>query len=374
MPLPILSNLFGPKKHTPILAIDLGTDTVKTALCEVNGEGEVKILGRSEQKQGLTSMRGQKIADFDAVLETVNLACESAELNSNIKAKRATLGTSGLVQSVGMTVRLKRPEPEKEINQKELSYLFQKIEEKTIVKAKESLFAAETYAADGLIGSEATRYAIDGQKTETPLGLTGSILEVSLLHNFCAKADLTTLQSLASSLGLEIDGINETTTAITQTLLKTNEAGILIDIGGEITEVVIFKNGKIIGNKTFSLGGRNLSLMLTQKLNSSFEQVEKLKKDLAAGFLDAERAREVREIINEHFAIWVKGLETALTEFPEVRPLPASFLVTGGGAALEEVKSVLISHPWNRVLPFSTFPKIERLKVDPLEALARITG
>lgn len=371
MQLPIVSKLFQPSKLTHMLALDLGTDTIKAALIQTSEEGTIKILGRSEQKQGLTSMRGQKIADFDAVLETTNLAVESAELNSQSRAKKVILGTSGLIQSVGMTVRLKRPEPEKEISQKELNYLFQKIEEKTINPPMADL-KQKTGLDYELVGSEATRYGLDGQKLVTPLSLSGTTLEVSLLHNFCAKSDLTTLQSLASSLGLEIYGMNETATAITQTLLEGNEAGILIDIGGEITEVVIFKNGKIIGNKVFSLGGRSLSLMLSQKLNLSFEQVEKLKKDLAQGFLDAERARGVREIINEHFAVWVKGLETALGEFSEVRPLPALFLVTGGGATLEEVKSILISHPWNRVLPFSSFPKIERLKVDSLEALGKI--
>ncbi len=355
-----------------MLAIDLGTDTIKAALIQTTDEGEIKILGRSEQRQGITSMRGQKIADFDAVLETINLAIEAVELNSQTRAKKVLLGTSGLIQSIGVTVRLKRPEPEKQINQKELDYLFQKIEEKTIDQSRPTE-ADGSPKADELVGSEATRYNINGQKTETPLGLSGPILEVSIVHNFCAKSDLTALQSLTSSLGLEIYGMNETTTAIAQTLLEENEAGILIDIGGEITEIIVFKNGKILSNKTFSLGGRNLSLMLSQKLNLSFEQVEKLKKDLSSGFLDAERAREVREIISEHFEIWVKGLETALGEFPDVRPLPALFLVTGGGAALEEVKSVLISHPWNRVLPFSSFPKIERLKADPLEALGKMT-
>lgn len=370
MRIPIISNFFKGNSPEILLALDLGTHSIKTLFFTPDPKTQkFETHGKSEQKQGLSSMTGGHIADLDAVLEVISLALEETSLATSLKPKSVILGTSGgIVESIGMTVRFKRPQPETEVLSKELDLLLKKIQEKTLPKAKERLIGKNE---PELVETLITTYRLDNKKVTSPLGLAGATLEICLLHNFCLKSDLNSLQTITKELGLHLIFLGGTSTITAHTLLPKHEAGILIDMGGQTTEVILFKNGKIIANKFFHWGGQHLTYALAERLNLSFDQAEKTKLDLTSGVLDSGRAHEAREILANALSVWVQGIEIALGEFKNVKPLPALFVVTGGGSTPEEVKAALITHPWNKLLPFSSFPKIEHLKMTSTLALAQ---
>lgn len=362
MQLPIFGQLFGAESPDHYLAIDLGTDVAKVAIFKPPSQLQAapQTLGTGQQKHGLYAMRGNTIADFDAVLETVDLAIKEAQLHAGLRLKDVIIGLAGAaIKNIGVTVRIKRTQPEEQITDGEFSLLSEKIEAQTLPKAQEAL-GQLGHLPQSLeqVGTYFTGYQIDGAKVDTPLQISGQTLQTQVLHAFIDTGLLKQVNQLADQLNLKVATLVDTTVSITSRYLEDYEAGIVVDLGGQVTEVVLFNQRKILGNLAFNLGSRDLTEAIQENTGETFDAAEKLKTSFIEGHLDAHRAQEVRASIKPVLDVWVDGLEVTLRQFGQ-SVLPPSLLLVGASAVMEEVKSSLVAHPWNRVLPFSEFPKIE---------------
>lgn len=364
MKLPIISNFFKTKADEAYLGLIVGSHAVKATIFAPPSELEAtpKILGHSEQKQGITSMRGRLILDLDASLETADLVIEQVKMAAGASPPKTFLGIfGGAISNSGMMVRLTRAQKDTPISEKELGFLLQKIKEKTIPQAVSEIAQSERPTLTHL-DTFLTSYKIDGRAVSSPLGLPGQTFEATLIHTFIHPEDLKAWQLFAKELGLEVLALTNSTLFWLLPLLATHAEGVLIDVGSDASEVWLFKNGKTYGSQTFALGGRVLTEEIANHLSLSFDQAEELKLKFGSGHLDSERVVQVREIINQGLAVWVTGLEVVLKNFQKkLLPVPSNFLLCGGGARLAEVKSALLAHPWNKTLTLSAFPKIEQL-------------
>lgn len=362
MQLPLIRKIFGSSGPSHYLAIDLGTEVAKAAIFKPAGELESnpQILGMGTQKHGLTSMRGARVDDFDAVLETLDMAIEEAQLHAGILPREAILGLSGAaVKNVGVTVRIKRQQPDEEINDEEFAMLSEKIEQQTLPKARELLSQLGTDPNTlEHIGTYFTGYQVDGAKVETPLQISGETLQTQVLHAFIDPRTLEQVNKLADQLNLKLKSLLGTTISITSGYLEAHPAGIVIDFGGQTTEVVIFKERKILGNLAFNLGGRDLTEAIVEDRKVTYDEAEKIKQSFGEGHLDAQRSQQLRAAIKPVLNNWSTGLEAALEEF-NLPTLPPQILLVGESAVVDEVKGTLVAHPWKRVLPFNEFPDIK---------------
>lgn len=378
MKLPIVSNLFKTKTDEAYLGLIVGSHAVKATIFAPPSELEVtaKILGHSEQKQGITSMRGCQVLDWDALLETTDLSLEQAKIAAGIWPKKTLLGVfGGAILNLGMMVKLTRTNLEAAISQKELNFLLDKIKEKTVPQATSEI---ENLKSGNLVHLDTflTRYKLDGKAIDSPLGLSGQVLEAALVHTFSDAADLKTWQIFAKELGLNLALIVDSSFLWALPLFDKLNEGVLIDIGADATAVLVFKNGKLYGSQTFCLGGKTLTEEIAQKLSISFDQTEDLKLKFQAGQLDQERVTQIREVTGKILEIWVEGLEVALIKLQKkLTPVPSNFLLCGGGARLGEVKSALLTHPWGKTINFSAFPKVENLDESTIyQGLSRISS
>lgn len=376
MQLPILSKILGGSPPAHYLAVDLGTDVAKVAIFKppTQLQKNPQILGRGRQKHGLTAIKGARIDDFDAVLETLDLGLEEAQLHAGILPKNIILGLSGgAIKNVGVTVRIKRQRPEEEIDEEEFAVLSEKIEQQTLPKAQELLTQlGEDPQNFKQIGTYFTGYLVDGAKVETPLEISGETLQTQVLHAFTTPKTLEQTNKLADQLNLQVTTLVDTTISLTSQYLEDYPTGIVVDLGGQVSEVVIFKERKILGNVSFNLGSRDLTAAIMKKMRLTFDEAEKVKVSFGEGHLDAQRSQQVRQAIKPVLNDWSLGLEAALEQF-NLPTLPPKMLLVGDSATIEEVKSSLVAHPWKRVLPFNEFPEIEMLGNGDLalEALTR---
>ncbi len=362
MKLPVLSKIFGSPKPEHYLAVDLGTDVVKTAIFRPPSDlsNSPQIIGSSSQKHGLTSMIGAEIDDLDAVLETIDLSLEEARLQAGLLPKSVILGLSGsVIKNIGITVRVKRTHPEEMVTSEEFELLSEKIEKQTVEKAKDSLQELG-YLSDELehIGTYFTGYAIDGTKVDTPLDISGETLQTQVLHSFTKSQILEQVNRLVGQLGLQLVALVDTTISVSSRYLEDYDQGIVIDLGGQVTEVVVFNQRKIIGNASFNLGSRHFTEAIQEVMKINFDQAEKLKINFAEGHLDVQRSQAVRSAVKPILDWWVRGLAAALSRF-DLPVFPSQVLLFGQNVVMEEIKSALVAHPWNRVLPFNEFPKME---------------
>lgn len=376
MRLPLVNKFFSFKTNH-FLAVDLGTALVQVAIFQPPEklQKNPKILGQGRQKLGLTAMRGGEINDFDAVLETLSLALDGAQLYAGFLPHQAILGLGGSqIKSIGITVRIKRQQPEKEISSQELDLLGEKIETQTLAQAYQLL---KQLMGDSLhlehIGTYFTGYLVDGAQVETPLGINGETLQIQVLYTFATPKVLAQTKRLANQLDLEIKLLIDSTLSLTSQYLEKSPAGIMIDLRGQTTNVVIFRERKILGNLSFNLGEYDFTQAISRQMNLTFDEAEKIKSSFTEGHLDTQRSQMVLTALEPVLDDWRLGLETTLRRF-RLPTLPETILLTGegDGVKIEEIHDALTHHPWQKTLPFNREPRIQVLE-DENPALKALT-
>lgn len=143
-------------------------------------------------------------------------------------------------------------------------------------------------------------YTVDSSANiVNPLGLYSHRLEVDL-YLVCGKlSSIQTLTRVVNQAGFEIKDLYftglATSKAICNEELKEG-VNILCDIGSDITELLIFKDGRLKGIEILALGGGDLTLEISQGLNIPFDLAEDVKRSYAS-IGDYTRITEDKEIL-----------------------------------------------------------------------------
>ena len=90
--------------------------------------------------------------------------------------------------------------------------------------------------------------------------------------------DTRFIKSIAEGAGFEVTNVVDEPTAANSVLQIKN--GAVVDIGGGTTGIAVFKDGEVIYIADEPTGGTQCTLVLAGAYKISFEEAEKLKKDL----------------------------------------------------------------------------------------------
>ncbi len=127
------------------------------------------------------------------------------------------------------------------------------------------------------------------------------------------------------------------------TYFSKGEVILLLEIGGESTNLLVMKDGRILYSRNVSIGGSVVTQMIADKLGLSFEDAEKMK--LNAGDADRTTLRDAAVALavklQDEVGVSLGQIEGALGTGLELKRV----LLTGGGAKTifleEELQSVL---------------------------------
>ena len=123
----------------------------------------------------------------------------------------------------------------------------------------------------------------------------------------------------------------------------------------------------------FALGGRAFTKSLADRLDTSFEDAERIKIEHAHG-RPVERPDEVAQIIGEDVAVWAAGIELVLEEFGKAGLLPGRIELCGGGAALPEIRAALEAEGFAGGLPFARRPQVSMMAPSLVNDVDDATG
>jgi len=353
-----------------LFLVDIGTHTVKTSIVRPPSELESNptVLSHTQHVLPESTLYGRYVHDLDRLLETVNQTLEHTVVASGVEPGSAVLGLSGgSVHYVGLTVRIHRENPESEVQEKELRTMLARVEEDTLTAAREKIGLSDEWVH---LGVAITDYKVGSSFVQTPLGLTGDMIECTVLHGFWEKRVQKSIDTVAGQLGLVVDMVWET--ALTRALKarEQHENFVLVDIGGAVTECVLVRNRRIVKNGTGNIGADMWTERLAKELHVPFHQAEKVKVAFHEGVLDQERATKTKEILEQEISDFIHMIASLLHDFAPGEALPAVLVFSGEGSRLDIVKSKVIAYPWTQGGLFETFPQVERLKEDFLnEAL-----
>ena len=158
-----------------LASIDIGTEYVKALIAEIKGD-KIEVIGVGRKQQNLGDMHSGAIADIAGVVQNCEAALTDAEDQAGVQAKRAVIGMAGeLVKGVTNTIRYRRPRPDKPLDEAEMEFIIQKVQERAQGRAQEQI-ALETGNQDvevKLVNSALVSIHIDGYKVSSPIGFQG---------------------------------------------------------------------------------------------------------------------------------------------------------------------------------------------------------
>ncbi len=364
--------------------LDIGTVEAK-ALVVLVEDDRASIVGVGREVHGQEPVRDGAIADTQALAGACEKALAMAEavtetvVGDKLVADRAVIGIAGpLLKSTYITLSAPRVRPMTSISEGELTALLHRAERLALQQARGELaMEMATPAPDvGLVDAELVQVLVDGYRVSSPVRLQGKQLEVRVSNVFAPLDYLAAVSSVATTLELEATAVVAGSCLVGRVLGRGD--GIIIDIGGACTDVVLHRGGGVERMGTLPIGGLAFTRQVARALGVPVAAAEEIKRSYSSGRLASSRAEEVHPAVVAGVRTWLDGVQTLLEEMAARDPLPPRIFLCGGGDALPDLGRATRSHPWARVLPFTRYPDIVLLQpnmvMGPVDRTGRLVG
>ncbi len=375
------------KKKTPIAktedyicALDIGTVNAKALIAKVNDD-KLEVVGVGRAKQALGDMYSGAIADISGVVKNCEDALIEAEEQAGVQAKRVVIGIAGeLVKGVTNTIRYRRPQPDKPLNEAEMEFIIDKVQDRAQQRAQAQI-GLETGNDDvevKLVNSALVSLHIDGYKVSNPIGFQGRDVAVQIYTAFAPMVHIGALERVADELNLELLAVAAEPFAVSRAVLgadvSSNFTAILLDVGGGTTDIAVVNDGGVEGTRMFGIGGRSFTNAIANGLDIPFNSAEKLKVNLDSDRIKPTVKKSIEAAIDPTLDVWLSGVDLALSEFDAVDHLPNKILLCGGGASLEQLVKGLKGSNWYKNLPFTKKPAVHHIGLSDVEGIEDKAG
>lgn len=363
-----------------IVGLDIGTEFVKALIAKVSDE-TLEIVGVGRARQEVSDMHSGAIADIAAVVRNCEEALAEAEEMAGLQAKKAVIGIAGeLVKGMTNTIKYRRPQPDRPLDEAEMEFIIEKVQERAQGKAQQQI-ALETGNQDvevKLVNSALVSIHIDGYKVSNPIGFQGRDVAVQIYTAFAPMVHIGALEHVAEDLALELLAVAAEPFAVSRSVLGTdassNFTAILVDVGGGTTDIAVVNDGGVEGTKMFGIGGRSFTRTLMADMDLNYSDAEKIKVNINHDKIKSSVRQKADKAINKTLEVWLGGVELALSEFDSVDHLPNRILLCGGGASLDQLVESLATQDWYKDLPFTKKPSVHHIQPDEVVGIHDGTG
>ena len=363
-----------------LASIDIGTEYVKALIAEIKGD-KIEVIGVGRKQQNLGDMHSGAIADIAGVVQNCEAALTDAEDQAGVQAKRAVIGMAGeLVKGVTNTIRYRRPRPDKPLDEAEMEFIIQKVQERAQGRAQEQI-ALETGNQDvevKLVNSALVSIHIDGYKVSSPIGFQGRDVAVQIYTAFAPMVHIGALEKVADELALDLIAVAAEPFAVSRSVLgadtNSNFTAILVDVGGGTTDIAVVNDGGVEGTKMFGIGGRSFTRTIALDMDISYTDAEKLKVNIEHESIKPGVKKKLEAAIDKTLEVWLSGVELALSEFDSVDHLPNRILLCGGGSSLKMLVEALSTQEWYADLPFTKRPCVQLIRPSEVVGITDKTG
>ncbi len=327
-----------------ITGIDIGTTKIRSMIVEIGEDDQIYFLGYGEAPAD--GLKRGVVINMEKMVASLSKAIEDAEMMASMSIESAVTGIAGdHIRSINSQGVIAVSRSDNEIGEKDVS------------KSIEAASAVAIPADREIVHVIPQEYTIDEQSgIKNPVGMTGVRLEVEV---HIVTAAVTSAKNIYRSLErceIDVDHLVLQSLGASYSALSGSEEEmgvVLIDIGGELTDVAVFFDGSIRHTGVVPLGGKNVTNDIAIGLRTSVNQAEQLKMNhgcamssmvdpddmmdvpTAAGTDNRSISRNVLSTIIEPRMEEIISL--AAREIRKANPpeaLAAGVMLTGGGALL----------------------------------------
>ncbi len=326
-----------------IVACDLGTTEFRALVAAPAAGGGLEVLGA-----GTADAAGFRDGDFvDAASGTRALAraVRAAEADADVDISGFCYGISGShLRSVWARGRHQIGPGRRQVAEADIA---------AVIERANSIAIPFDHA---ILATNPVEYSVDGiGNIVDPLDRPGSMLEVNAYLITGSRSVQTSIESAVDRAGYHAAGWHIDILAAARALLSAEEMRegvVLIDVGGHMTQWVIYRSGRIAGSGMVPWGGAHMTADLAHGLRSGQSAAEAVKRDHGVALRSLAGDEVDTDVLFEEDDVDVSAglvaaiLEPRLEEIfrlvgedmgPAFEParLQRGAVITGGGARCE---------------------------------------
>lgn len=291
-------------KDKIVCGIDVGSSKIATLIASVDDEGKINLIGVSSTVS--RGVRKNQVVDIEEAVLAITESVEAAERMAGYSISNSYVSLGGpQIESVNQHAVVAVSEPEGEIK------------ESDIQRVNDAARAIPLPSSREILHVIPRTFTVDGQEgIKDPIGMTGVRLETETHIITGSNTSMKNLVKCVSEVGIDVielvfSGIASSIATLTDT---EKELGVvLVDIGGETTDVVIFIDGSVAYSSVVPIGARHITSDMAVGLRISLESAEKIKISLGKVNREPALAQNLQE--NE------KGTKKKDEEFLDVKSL-----------------------------------------------------
>lgn len=269
-----------------IAGIDIGNQKIRTIVAVFDPDKkEPHIIGVGVALS--TGMRKGSVVDPEELTNNISSSLEDAERMSGVPVSHVFLAVSGT--HINST-------PSRGV----VAIGGGDIRETDVERALEAAEAVSLPQNRYRLRTIAREYTVDEQRgIKNPVGLSGIRLEVDAHIISGQKQIVENIERTVQQAGVDIDDLVPSFLAGAESTLtrRQKELGVvLIDVGADTTNLVVFEEGGILHSSVIPVGGASVTNDIAIGLRTSIDTAEKIKIEYGTAFPDEVRENEVIDL------------------------------------------------------------------------------
>jgi cell division protein FtsA len=252
-----------------IVSIDIGTSKVCVIVGRIDKTNYIDIIGK--EIVGTSGVKKGIIVDIDHTAEAIKACLNAIECAQGIIINSAFVNILGMhVDIINNASSINIDSPDHEITRDDVDRLLYQVGKISIPEDRQVIDIIPRY------------FSIDGyDDIADPIGMVGVNLKV---HADILVGRITSVKNIVKSVekaGIKIDGIIAEAYATGGLLLTDDEkesGSVLIDIGGGVTDISVFKNNRLLFYDSIPVGGDHITNDISVGLRISYKEAEKIKR------------------------------------------------------------------------------------------------
>ena len=328
---------------SPVVVLDVGASKVLCIVGEVQNNPQVKILGLGESP--CTGLRRSAVIDMPQVAESIHTALAEAERSTGLKITGAYLGMAG----EGINARTNT----NAVGISGSNPISEEDRDRALLAVAQAQVAEDQTVIHRFVQS----YAVDDELVQNPLWLHGNRLSIEVLTISVAEHLCTAFRHAASKAGVEIAGVVLESIGAAHATLSQDERDMgvaLLDLGAGTCDLAVFQ-GPLRHVEEIPLGGDDITRDLSVILSIPFREAEQLKCRFGSVRCSGEEgdqavtyhttAGRACSLTRQQVSVIIEARQREIFEYvrqtlvnaPYNDRLSAGIVLTGGGAALEQI-------------------------------------
>lgn len=259
---------FRNKESNIVVAVEAGTQSVITAVAELNADGKLYLLAVGEAKSN--GIRKGEVVDYQLALQSVRDSIIDAENKSDTEINEVYLSLTGShVSSRRVLVKTNIEEEDNLISNDHINQLEQLARQQAIPRDH------------ALVLELLQHYYLDGQTIcEDPIGLNSNVLEASylLVHGLHTRLESSVRTIIEQDI--DVSGYALASYATAQSILDKlmkQQGSVVVDIGAGSTDYIVYANGAVVHTGVIGVGGDHVTQDLAIGLKIPYDRAEELK-------------------------------------------------------------------------------------------------